>query len=266
MYADGTRTGRLLADGVIDFGGTGSTPPLTAQALRLPIAYAAASAPRPGHGALLAAEGGFVTSPADLKGRPVALAVGSWQTHFVAKLLAAAGLSYQDIEPRPAGPEAGEWLRSGEVAAWVAQGADLVDAERSGETVTLSGTAGVVPDRSVFFTRRDFAEDSPHTVASIVRALHEADDWARLNPRAAAVLTAEAAGGSADSWEIALRRLPWRLEPISAGFLAEQQEAADTLADAGFLPDRIDVSAASVAALDGAVAAVLDAPTALSAH
>ncbi|MDP1007972.1 hypothetical protein Q6240_33030, partial [Klebsiella pneumoniae] len=31
-YVNGVRTGQLLTEGVIDFGGTGSTPPVTAQA------------------------------------------------------------------------------------------------------------------------------------------------------------------------------------------------------------------------------------------
>ncbi|WP_424535470.1 ABC transporter substrate-binding protein [Sphaerisporangium viridialbum] len=269
FYADGTRTGELLAEGAIDFGGTGSTPPLTAQAAGLPIVYVAASAPRPGHGALLVAtpdpeetapRSGPVRSIADLAGRPVAFGVGSWQTHFLAKLLAEAGLSYQDIEPRAVGREAVRWLRTGEIAAWVAQGADLVKAETSGKTVTLAGTAGVISNRSVFFTRRDFAETRPGAVAAFVRALQQADDWARANPREAAHLMVEAVGGSVDAWEIALARLPWRLEPAGAEFLAEQQEAADILYAANYLRRPVDISDATAPDLEPLVAAALATP------
>ena len=93
----GTSTGDALADGTIDFGGTGSTPPLSAQAAGHDLVYTAVSAPRPGHGALLVAADGPVAGVADLKGGTVVLAVGSWQTHFTAKALAAVGLSYRDI-------------------------------------------------------------------------------------------------------------------------------------------------------------------------
>lgn len=266
FYADGNRTGELLAEGAIDFGGTGPTSPLSAQAAGAPITYVAVSAPRPGRGALVAAAPGApdagrrtstVRSVADLAGRPVAFDVGSWQTHFLAKLLAQSGLSYQDIEPRAAGREAVRWLRGGEIAAWVAEGADLVRTEKSAATVTLSGTAGVVSDRSVFLTRREFAEGRPDAVAALVKALQQADDWARDNLREAAHLTVEALGGSVDAWETALARLPWRLEPVGAEFLAEQQEAADILYTASYLRGPVDVSEGLAPGLDALVAASL---------
>ncbi|GII91641.1 hypothetical protein Ssi02_18720 [Sinosporangium siamense] len=256
-YTDGTTTGRLLADGVFDVGGTGSTPPLAAQAAGLPIVYAAASAPRPGHGALLVAKDGPVTGVADLAGRPVAFGVGSWQTHFLAKLLAVAGLSYRDIEPRRATSDSGPDLLTGVVAGWVAQGAELVEAERSGRYTRLAVTGEVITDRSVYFTSRYVAEERPEVVATVVKALREADRWAVEHPREAAEITAAALGGTAGSWETALKRLPWALEPVTPEFLAEQQEGADILAAAGYLPGPIDVRAAVVPALNTAVASVL---------
>ncbi|GAA3085817.1 ABC transporter substrate-binding protein [Streptosporangium carneum] len=258
-YTDAARTGELVADGVVDFGGTGSTPPLTAQAARLPIAYVAASAPRHGHGALLVAKNGPIMTVADLRDQPVSLRVGSWQTHFLAKALADAGLSYQDIEPRPAASEAWLWLRDGVVSGWVAQGAELVEAERSGHFTRLSGTAGVVSDRSVFFTRRSLAESAPEELAVLVRALREADRWALEHPVEAAQLVVEAVGGSVASWATALRRLPWRLEPVTDAFAAEQQDAADVLYDAGFLAARVDAREAVVPSLNRIVAAELEA-------
>ncbi|MEV8632659.1 ABC transporter substrate-binding protein [Streptosporangium sp. NPDC051023] len=256
-YTDADRTDRLLADGVIDFGGTGSTLPLIAQAGRVPIAYVAVSAPRHGHGALLVAKNGPIMTVADLRDQPVSLRVGSWQTHFLAKVLADAGLSYQDIEPRPAASEARLWLRDGVVSGWVAQGAELVEAERAGHFARLSGTAGVVADRSVFLTRRSLAESAPEELAVVVRALREADRWAAEHPVEAARLVVEAVGGSIDSWATALRRLPWTLEPVTDVFAAEQQDAADVLYDAGFLAARVDARAAVVPSLNRVVAAEL---------
>ncbi|MEV6982242.1 ABC transporter substrate-binding protein [Sphaerisporangium sp. NPDC051017] len=248
FYGDGTRTARLLAEGTIDIGGTGSTPPLTAQADGLPLVYVAASAPRPGHGALVtAAPGpdGGIGAVADLRGKAVAFAEGSWHTHFLAELLDGAGLAYQDIEPRAPGPKTAELVRKGEIAAWVAQGADLVKAEASPDLAVLVGTTGVVPDRSVFFTRPDFAATRPRAVAALVGALRRADEWARDNPREAAHLAEEAVGGSVDAWEVALGRLPWRLEPVTSRFLDEQQEAADLLYAQKLLRRPIDVCEAA---------------------
>lgn len=256
----GTSTGDALADGAIDFGGTGSTPPLSAQAAGHDLVYAAVSAPRPGHGALLVAAEGPVTEVADLKGGTVVLAVGSWQTHFSAKALAGAGLSYRDItaeRPQP-GQDNAARLRSGEITAWVAQGAELAAARRAGGVRTLLEAGEVITDRSVFFTRRDFAEQRPDLVAVITAALQRADDWAAGHLAEAAAIAAADQGGSVEDWREALAVLPWRLEPVSDAFVAEQQEAADILADGGYLPRRITVADAQATALAPAVRAALE--------
>jgi len=255
----GTSTGDALADGTIDFGGTGSTPPLSSQAAGHDLVYTAVSAPRPGHGALLVAADSEVRSVADLKGGTVVLAIGSWQTHFTAKALADAGLSYRDdiTARRPDGDSAAQ-LRAGRITAWVAQGAELVAARREGGVRTLLEVSEVITDRSVFFTRRDFAEQRPELVAVVTAALQRADDWAAGHLAEAAAIAAADQGGTVEDWREALAVLPWRLEPVSAAFLAEQQQAADILAEADYLPRRITVADAHLPALTPAVRAALE--------
>ncbi|MFE7584404.1 ABC transporter substrate-binding protein [Streptomyces gardneri] len=242
-YTDGVRTGAFLADGTIDFGGTGSTPPVTAQAAGHDIVYTAVSAPRPDHGALLVPEDSPVRTVADLKGATVHLAVGSWQTHLVAKALDDAGLSYAtDITPVRGDSTSEAKLRSGEIAAWVAQGAELAAARRTGGLRTLIRTGEVITDRSVFFARRDLAEQRPELVEALTRALRRADDWAAAHPREAAEIAAADQGGTADDWETALRALPWTIEPVTEEFIAEQQEAADIFHRTGFIDRAITVA------------------------
>ncbi|ALO12058.1 Putative sulfonate ABC transporter substrate-binding protein [Streptomyces venezuelae] len=242
-YTDGVRTGAFLADGTIDFGGTGSTPPVTAQAAGHDIVYTAVSAPRPDHGALLVPEDSPVRTVADLKGGTVHLAVGSWQTHLVAKALDDAGLSYAtDITPVRGDSTSEARLRSGEITAWVAQGAELAAARRTGGLRTLIRTGEVITDRSVFFARRDLAEQRPELVEALTRALRRADDWAAAHPREAAEIAAADQGGTADDWETALRALPWTIEPVTEEFIAEQQEAADIFHRTGFIDRAITVA------------------------
>ncbi|WP_316524907.1 ABC transporter substrate-binding protein [Kitasatospora brasiliensis] len=259
-YADGTRTGTLLAEGVIDFGGTGSTPPITAQAAGHDLVYAAVSAPRPDHGALLVLDSGPVRTVADLKGATVVLAVGSWQTHLLAKALHAQGLSYgDDVTPaRPAaGQDQAQRLRDGEVAGWIAQGAELAAARRGGEFRELIRTGEVITDRSVFFARRDFATERPEVVAAIATALRRADAWVVAHQAEAAAIAAEELGGAADDWRSALAVLPWQLEPATAGFIAEQQEAADIFREVGFVDRTLNITDAHLPALEAPVAAAL---------
>ncbi|MEU9566708.1 ABC transporter substrate-binding protein [Streptomyces sp. NPDC048161] len=242
-YTNGVRTGELLSRGVIDFGGTGSTPPVTAQAAGHDIVYTAVSAPRPEHGALLVPEDSPVHTVADLKGATVHLAIGSWQTHLIAKALDDAGLSYaDDITAVRSTDDSEELLRTGAVAAWVAQGAQLAAARRNGGLRTLVRTGDIISDRSVFFARRDLAESRPEVIEALTRALRRADDWAAANPRRAAEIAAADLGGSADDWETALRALPWTIEPVTDAFIAEQQEAADIFHRTGFIDRPVTVA------------------------
>ncbi|WP_335932953.1 ABC transporter substrate-binding protein [Streptomyces sp. PTD5-9] len=251
-YTDGVRTGELLAAGVIDFGGTGSTPPVTAQAAGHDIVYAAVSAPRPEHGALLVPEDSPVRTVAGLRGGTVHLAVGSWQTHLIAKALDDAGLSYaDDITAVRAGEDSEELLRTGAVTAWVAQGHRLAGARRTGGLRTLIPTGDVITDRSVFFARRDLAENRPEVVEALIRALRRADAWAAAHPRQAAEIAAADLGGPADDWETALRALPWRIEAVTDAFLAEQQEAADIFHRVGFIDRPVTVADALAGAPAG---------------
>lgn len=242
-YTNGVRTGQLLTDGVIDFGGTGSTPPVTAQAAGHDIVYAAVSAPRPDHGALLVPEDSRVWDVADLKAGTVHLAIGSWQTHLIAKALDDAGLSYAtDITAERSGPDSEKLLRSGDITAWVAQGPQLAAALRTGGLRVLIRTGDVITDRSVFFTRRDLAEQRPDVIDALLRALRRADAWAEAHHREAAAIAADHQGGTADDWETALRALPWRLEDVSEEFLAEQQQAADIFVRTGFVDRAVTVA------------------------
>ncbi|EHM27914.1 ABC transporter substrate-binding protein [Streptomyces anulatus] len=242
-YSNGVRTGELLSRGVIDFGGTGSTPPVTAQAAGHDLVYTAVSAPRPEHGALLVPEDSPLRTAADLKGRTVHLAIGSWQTHLIAKALDDAGLSYaDDITAERSTEHSEQLLRTGAVAAWVAQGPQLAAARRTGGLRTLIRTGDVITDRSVFFTRRALAEERPEIIAALTRALRRADDWAAAHPRDAARIASADLGGTVEDWESALAALPWRIEEVGDAFLAEQQEAADIFHRTGFIERPVTVA------------------------
>jgi sulfonate transport system substrate-binding protein len=255
----GLATGAALADGTIDFGGTGSTPPVSAQAAGHDLVYAAVSAPRPGHGALLVRTDSDIASTADLKGRTVHLAIGSWQTHFLGKSLALHGLSYgADITAERSAEDSHARLLDGRIDAWVAQGAELFAARREGGVRTLAEAGDLIADRSVFFTRRDLADTRPELVGLIVRALQAADDWAAGHLDEAAAIAADDQGGRTEDWHEALAKLPWRVEPVSDAFVAEQQEAADILAAAGFLPRSVTVADARHPGLDAAAAQALE--------
>ncbi len=106
----------------------------------------------------------------------------------------------------------------------------------------------------MFFARRELAVRRPEIVAAIVTALQRADHWAAAHPEEAAALAAADQGGEAADWHTALTALPWQLEPATAEFVAEQQEAADIFHRVGFIDRPVTVADIHLPALEQPVA------------
>jgi sulfonate transport system substrate-binding protein len=235
-YGGGATTARRIGDGQIDVGGTGSTPPIIGQAAGLPLVYLAVSGPRPPHGELVVPEGSPVHRPADLKGRRVALGIGSWQTQFLAVLLKGAGLLYQDIEPVHTDAGTYEEFAAGELDAWIVGNPPLDRVLDRLKARVLVETTDYVSNRSVFFAARRFAEERREEAAAVVAALQRADAWIAEHLGEAGAIYAEHSAGyparsvsyaGTEEWVAALGRRPWGLERVSAEFLSEQQLGAD---------------------------------------
>ncbi|MFC8721877.1 sulfonate ABC transporter substrate-binding protein, partial [Kitasatospora sp. NPDC057198] len=88
-------------------------------------------------------------------------------------------------------------------------------------------------------------------------ALQRADHWAAAHPAEAAAIAAEDQGGEAADWHTALAALPWQLEPATAEFVAEQQEAADIFHGVGFIDRAVTVADAHLPELEQPVAAAV---------
>lgn len=234
--------GDHLFDGGYDFIGTGSTPPVTAQAKGHDVVYVAISGPRVENGRLVVPADSPIATPADLKGRRVALGHGSWQTTLLLFALEQAGLSWRDIEPVDAYGNAAELFLNGAVDAWVGSYPHLTEVERRGPVRTIIETDGLFSHRSLWFTSRAFATERRGELAAIVAALQENDAWIQRSPRDAAALFAADDDGDLDAWEHALRTRPWGLHPVTGDFVAEQQRAADLFHANGLTERRIQVA------------------------
>ncbi|MFF0575889.1 aliphatic sulfonate ABC transporter substrate-binding protein [Streptosporangium saharense] len=234
--------GDHLFDGGYDFIGTGSTPPVTAQGKGHDFVYVAVSGSRHENGRLVVREDSPITSLEDLKGKKVALGHGSWQTTLLLFALDKAGLTWKDIVPVDAGVDAGELFLNGEVDAWVGSYPSLSKVEAQAPVRELIATDGLFSHRSLWFTRRDFAEQHPEQLAAIVAALQESDTWITENYREAAELFAADDGGDLDHWENALRKRPFGLNPVTEEFVAEQQRAADLFHASGLIDRKITVA------------------------
>ena len=251
--------GDHLFDGGYDFIGTGSTPPVTAQAKGHDVVYVAISGPRYENGRLVVLDDSPIKSAVDLKGKRVALGHGSWQTTLLLLALEQAGLTWQDIVPVNAYDNASKQFLSGEVDAWVGSYPFLTSVEEQAKVRGLVATEDLFTHRSLWFTSREFATTRAEELAVIVNALQESDRWIQENWTEAARLFADqdtgGGAGSLAAWEHALHTRPWGQLPVTEDFIAEQQHAADLFHANGLIGQRIKVADAVLPEVNALVTA-----------
>ncbi|WP_067568362.1 ABC transporter substrate-binding protein [Nocardia acidivorans] len=237
----------LFTEGGYDFIGTGFTPPVTGLAKGRDLVYVGISGPRVENGRLVTKADSGIRTAADLKGKRVGIAHGSWQTTLLLFALEQAGLTWSDVEPIDTDVrDGGDALLAGDLDAWVGAYPGLTAVEAAVALHTLVDTESVFSHPSLWFTRRDIAENQREALVAIIASLQESDAWITANPREAAryfVDDVVARGGSADldAWEAALRGRPFGVNAVTAEFLDEQQHAADLLAANGLLPRTVRV-------------------------
>jgi ABC-type nitrate/sulfonate/bicarbonate transport system substrate-binding protein len=245
-YAEGRDTGRQLAEGHIDVGGTGSTPPITAQIAGLDVLYIAASAPRPANGGILVAKNSAIRSVKDLAGRKIALLDGSFHTYLLARVLETEGLSLKDVIRVERAPvPSRDALIAGKVDAWVAMAPLLDQAIADGGARMLVPCGATIPNRSMFWTlaQRNLA---PETIEAFVKELARFAQAIAAEPdRAAQILAGLKLGGvDVAGWRKAMTGRDWSVVAADSAIIAEQQDEVDTLFRHADIPRRIEVAAA----------------------
>ncbi|MFT4041952.1 MAG: ABC transporter substrate-binding protein [Gordonia sp. (in: high G+C Gram-positive bacteria)] len=234
--------GDHLFDGGYDIIGTGSTPPVTAQAKNHDIVYLGISEPRIENGRLVVHADSAIHEPADLKGRSVGLGHGSWQTTLLLLALEKAGLRWSDIEPIDVYHDAGDRFSRREFDAWVGSYPYLSAVEAANDLRDVIATDGLFSHRSLWFTRRDVVEQRADDVTAVLTAIDDADRWIAANPTEAAELFAADDGRPVSEWVHALQTRPWGVRPVSAEFVEEQQHAADLFHANGLIERPVTVA------------------------
>ncbi|RPD94011.1 aliphatic sulfonate ABC transporter substrate-binding protein [Candidatus Pantoea deserta] len=238
-YTQGARSGEWLARGQLDVVGTGSTPPVNAQAGGLDVAYLASSPPRDASCALLTKRGRALPS---LKGLRLSAMIGSFTDHFLARLLHKQQLRRSDVELVDIQGEAAlEALLAEEIDGWLAIDPWLTRARSHAAITQLASVGDEIVNRSLFWTRADWLEQHPHAADWVVEQLQHNDRWIESHPQLAAQLLTQhiADKVTVEEWQTALRARPWGIAAADESLIAEQQQQADDLYAAGFIPAAI---------------------------
>ncbi len=229
--------------GAVDFGTTGETPPIFAQAAGAPLVYIAHEPPAPRGEAILVPKDSPIKTVADLKGKNVALNKGSNVHFLLVKALEEAGLQYGDIKTSFLPPaDARAAFEQGAVDAWVIWDPFQAAAEVAIEARELRNGDGIVPNHQFYLGAKPFVDGHSQAVDIVIEAVKEIDEWAKANTKAAAAELSPSVGIPEEVLAIALERQSYGVKAIDEGVVKQQQAIADTFFGLGLIPQKISIA------------------------
>src|ERR1700742_142715 len=170
-----------LAVGSLDFGFTGDTPPVFAQAAGKDIWYAGLEPPKPASSAILVPANSSIRTLADLKGKRVGFQKGSSAHFLVVRGVEKGGLQWSDITPVYLTPSDGRAaFERGALDAWGIWDPYYAAAEIDGRARVLSTGVGLTSNNSYYLASRALTRDT-RTLKALFYSLSEADAWVKAN-------------------------------------------------------------------------------------
>lgn len=233
-----------LAVGSLDFGLTGDSPPVFAQAAGKDLLYVGAEPSKPDSSAILVRKDAPLNTLADLKGKRVALQKGSSAHYLLVRALDKAGLHWSDIQPIYLAPaDARAAFERGSVDAWVIWDPFYAATELAIQPKVLTTGRGLSGNNSFYLASRPFATQHGGALAHLFAALSEADQLAQNRRPEAIKLVAEFSGLDAGVVSLFLqRRPPSPVKPLAADVVQDQQRVADAFQRLNLIPRRVQVA------------------------
>lgn len=228
--------------GSIDFGVTGETPPVFAQAAGADLRYVAFDQPAPAGEAILVAKDSPIKNVAELKGKKVALNKGSNVHYLLVRALEDAGLSIKDITPVYLPPaDARAAFERGSVDAWVIWDPFQAAAEKQLEARSLRDGSGLVDNHQFYLARGDYAKQHPQVISTLVDEIRSVGEEAKTDVQQATAQIAPLIGLPADITALALSRQQYGTQFVTPEVVEAQQKIADTFADLKLIPKRLTI-------------------------
>ncbi|MDM0027464.1 sulfonate ABC transporter substrate-binding protein [Variovorax saccharolyticus] len=249
-FAAGPVQLEALNVGSIDFGDVGEAPPIFAQAAGAPLAYVAATVPRPQSEAVIVPKASTIQSVKDLRGKKIALNKGSNVHYFIVKLFEKHGLPYSDLNLVYLPPaDARAAFEKGSIDAWVIWDPFLAAAQTSLDARLLADATGVVRNRAYYFSSLDYAGKNTDVTKILVEEINAIDQWGAANKGELATELAALWGIPKPVVDVSIGRSNFGTGPITKAILGEQQRIADTFFELKLIPKKINVLEAALAGI-----------------
>lgn len=229
--------------GSVDFGFVGDTPPIFAQAGGAKIRYVAAVKSDGNTQAIIVPKDSPIKTLADLKGKRVAFGKGSSAHNLLVASLEKAGLSWSDITPAPLAPaDATAAFVKGSVDAWSIWDPYLALAELKENARVIAFDKDVHKPNAFYIAGSDFVDKYPSLVAKLNAAFASEGVWADSHHEEVAKAQAAATGVDIEAIRRFVARSNYRVVPLDAEVVRNQQAVADRFAKLGLIPKPVNVS------------------------
>jgi sulfonate transport system substrate-binding protein len=241
-FAFGPPLLEALGAGAIDYGYTGDSPPIFAQAAHANLLYAGAI-PARGYGqAVVVSAASAIQDIAALAGKKVAVAKASSAHNLLVAALESVNVPWSDIAPvYLAPPDAAAAFVRGAVDAWSIWDPFLAIAELKQKARALPLDRTISAQNSFFLVNGDFAAKHPEVVATINGAVATATTWADQHRDQVAAILSEASGVDLAAEQRSVNRAEFTFGPLDGDVLAQQQTVADRFQRLGLIPAPIRV-------------------------
>lgn len=228
--------------GSVDFGVTGETPPVFAQAAGADLLYVAHEPPAPTGEAILVPKDSPIKSVAELKGKKVALNKGSNVHYLLVRALEDAGLKYGDITPVYLPPaDARAAFERGSVDAWVIWDPFQSAAEKQLQARSLRDGTGLVDNHQFYLATRSYAEQHPQVIGTLVEEIRGVGEWVKGNLDEATSQVAPLIGLSPEITRQAVERQGYGAQFITPDVVEAQQKIADTFTELKLIPKKLSI-------------------------
>ena len=232
-----------LAVDSLDFGFTGDTPPVFAQAAGKDIWYAGLEPPKPTSSAILVPAGSPIRTLADLKGKRVGFQKGSSAHFLVVRGVEKGGLQWSDITPVYLTPsDARAAFERGALDAWGIWDPYYAAAEIDGKARVLSTGVSLTSNNSYYLASRALTQDA-RSLKALFDSLSEADAWVKANRTETAHFLSVASGlPLSTTIRFIERRTAGPITRLKDADIADQQRVADAFSKLGLIPKPIRVA------------------------
>jgi sulfonate transport system substrate-binding protein len=240
-FKSGPLVNEAVAAGEADLGFMADLPAIIAKSTGQPIEIVSNVAYGEKGLAVLVKPDSPIQSVADLKGKKVAYATGSYAQHLLALILSNEGLTLDDVESINLG--AGDQpaaLASGEVDAIVIWEQYISKLTSEDQARVLADGTGIKKGNMITYFVKDYAEANPDVVKAYIKALNRANDLLATDPDKAAEAVAEDFGVDTELMKKIIPNFTYTTE-LTDDDIAEITKVKDFSLEAGIISSDVDM-------------------------